>query len=56
MNMTAAEEEKKPRIAITMDQALINWIDAQIKEKIFANRSHAIEYAIKYLMKKKRTD
>ncbi len=39
-------EKEKPRIAITIDQILLDWIDNQIKSKKFANRSHAIEYCV----------
>jgi len=34
----------KERITVTIDKELLKWIDLKIKEKIFANRSHAIEY------------
>lgn len=47
-------EGQKPRLAVTMDQDLLDWIDVQIKEKTFASRSHAIEFAVKQLMKKKK--
>jgi len=39
-------EITKDRITITIDKKLLEWIDKKIKEKIFANRSHAIEFAI----------
>lgn len=35
------------RLTITLDQELLEWIDRKIKAKIFANRSHALEYLIK---------
>jgi len=38
---------KKERITITIDKELLDWIDARIEEKVFANRSHAIEFLIK---------
>jgi len=36
----------KERITITIDKELLNWIDKKIKTKIFANRSHAVEFLI----------
>ena len=36
----------KERITITADKALLKWIDERIAKKIFANRSHALEYLI----------
>jgi Arc/MetJ-type ribon-helix-helix transcriptional regulator len=41
-----AKEKEKPRIAITIDQMLLDWIDGKIKSKKFANRSHALEYCV----------
>lgn len=37
----------KERITVTLDKELLNWVDKRIKEKIFANRSHAFEFLIK---------
>ncbi|MBA7702304.1 hypothetical protein ES703_111064 [subsurface metagenome] len=37
--------------SITMDREILHWIDEKVKERIFASRSHAFEYAIRYLMK-----
>ena len=37
----------KERITITIDKELLNWLDKKTSEKIFANRSHGIEYLIK---------
>lgn len=36
----------KERITITIDEVLLNWIDKKIQEKIFASRSHGIEFLI----------
>ena len=36
----------KERITITLDKALLAWLDKKIEEKIFANRSHGFEYLI----------
>jgi len=37
----------KERITITVDSSLLKWIDKNIENKIFANRSHAVEFLIK---------
>ena len=37
----------KERITITIDKELLQWLDSKIKGKIFANRSHALEFLIK---------
>lgn len=41
---------KKEKISITVDEKLLKWIDSKIKEKVFANRSHAFEFAIAKLV------
>lgn len=40
----------KERITITVDKELLNWLDEKIDEKVFANRSHGIEFLIKRKM------
>jgi Arc/MetJ-type ribon-helix-helix transcriptional regulator len=40
---------KKVKTSIALDPDMITWIDSQIKTKRFANRSHAIEYALQKL-------
>lgn len=42
----------KVRVSVTIDNEFLQWIDEKIKERVFANRSHAFEYAIKQLMSK----
>ncbi len=37
----------KERITITIDKNLLKWLDEKIDKKIFANRSHGMEYLIK---------
>jgi len=37
----------KERITITIDKELLDWLDARVKSKIFANRSHGLEFLIK---------
>ncbi|MEK6949747.1 MAG: ribbon-helix-helix domain-containing protein [Nanoarchaeota archaeon] len=36
----------KYRITITMDKELVAWVDKKVKKKIFANRSHGLEFLI----------
>jgi metal-responsive CopG/Arc/MetJ family transcriptional regulator len=43
----------KERITITIDKELLNWLDKKIKEKVFANRSHGVEFLIKHKMEEK---
>jgi metal-responsive CopG/Arc/MetJ family transcriptional regulator len=49
--MSNRNQELKERITITIDKELLEWLDKQIDEKIFANRSHGIEYLIKRRIK-----
>ncbi len=37
----------KERITVTIDGELLKWLDSKIKQKIFANRSHGLEFIIK---------
>jgi len=34
---------KKVRIAITLPEEIVKWIDRKVKERVYANRSHCIE-------------
>jgi Arc/MetJ-type ribon-helix-helix transcriptional regulator len=47
---------KKIKTSIALDEDLIKWIDSQIKIKRFANRTHAIEYAIEQLRREAKTE
>jgi metal-responsive CopG/Arc/MetJ family transcriptional regulator len=40
----------KERITLTIDKELLIWIDKKVDEKVFANRSHGLEYLIKRKM------
>jgi len=44
----------KERITITIEKELLNWLDKNIKNKIFANRSHGFEYLIKRAEEEKK--
>ena len=37
-----------------MDKKFLEWIQEKIEKRIFASKSHAIEYAIKKLMDQER--
>ncbi len=36
----------KERISLTIDRKLLEWIDKRVKEKLFASRSHAVEFLV----------
>jgi len=40
---------KKVKTSIALDKDLLEWIDKMISTKKFANRTHAIEYALQKL-------
>ncbi len=42
------------RITITIDKELLKWIDSKIDSKIFANRSHGLEFLIKRKMEQEK--
>jgi Arc/MetJ-type ribon-helix-helix transcriptional regulator len=49
-------EMGKLRLQVTVREDFVSWIDSQVKKLRFANRSHAIEYALAQLIEKdKRT-
>lgn len=37
-----------------MDRDLLSWIDERVKERVFATRTHAVEYAVRQLMNRER--
>jgi Arc/MetJ-type ribon-helix-helix transcriptional regulator len=39
-------EMAKQRLQVTIREDLVKWIDQQVEKLKFANRSHAIEYAL----------
>jgi metal-responsive CopG/Arc/MetJ family transcriptional regulator len=44
----------KERITVTIDKELLKWLDKKIEEKVFANRSHGLEFLIKRAMDEER--
>lgn len=43
--------EKRERVDVTIPGNLLEWIDGQVKDRIFATRSHAVEKALLELKK-----
>ena len=46
----------KKKVSITISKDLIEWLDLQIKEGRFANRSDAFDYCIRNYRKKHPED
>ena len=46
----------KERITVTLDKELLDWLDKKIKEKVFANRSHGLEFLIKKKMEEEHEE
>ncbi|MBA3037274.1 MAG: hypothetical protein FP814_12370 [Desulfobacterium sp.] len=40
----------KIKTSIALDEDLLNWVDIQIEKRRFANRTHAVEYALQQLI------
>ena len=40
------ENMVKKRIAVTVSDDLLKWVDRKVKDTTFANRSHAVERAL----------
>jgi Arc/MetJ-type ribon-helix-helix transcriptional regulator len=47
----AKDKPPKVKVHITIDEALVKWINNQIQARNFHNMSHAVEKAIYELMK-----
>lgn len=39
-------QSMKQSISVTVEKALVEWIDRQVKTQRFRNRSHAVEVAL----------
>jgi Arc/MetJ-type ribon-helix-helix transcriptional regulator len=46
----------KQRITVTLDDECLGWIDAKVKRRTFANRSHGFEFLIARFMEKGKRD
>ena len=51
--MAETIEMAKVRLQVTVREDIVKWIDQEVEKLRFANRSHAIEYALLQLMEKK---
>jgi len=49
-------EMPKVRVYVTIREDLVKWIDEQVQKLRFANRSHAIEYAIAKLIETEKKE
>lgn len=47
-------EVAKQRLQVTVRDDIVKWMDQQIGKLRFANRSHAIEYALLQLMENEK--
>ena len=46
----------KERITITIDKGLLKWLDENIANKVFANRSHALEFLMMQKIKEGKNE
>ncbi len=37
----------KKRITVTLGKELLDWLDEKVEERIFASRSHGLEFLVK---------
>ncbi len=44
----------KERITITVRKDLLAWLDERIERRIFANRSHGIEYLLRQKLEEEK--
>lgn len=40
---------KKVKTSVALDPDLLKWVDSEVGKRRFANRTHAIEYALQKL-------
>ena len=45
---------KKIKTSVALDEELLEWIDKLVASKRFANRTHAIEYALQRLKEREK--
>ncbi len=46
----------RPSISVTLPPKCIEWLDQQVQDRIYHNRSHAVEYVILMAMEKAEAD
>lgn len=44
----------KERLSVTVDEKVIKGLDLKLDDKIFRNRSHVVEYALKKFLEEKK--
>lgn len=44
----------KVKICVTIDKELDKWLEQKIKKKVYANKSHGINYAIHELKEREK--
>lgn len=49
--MPAKKPNRKPRVSITIDKKLLEWLDSEIEAFRFSSRSHGIEFCVRTCMK-----
>jgi Arc/MetJ-type ribon-helix-helix transcriptional regulator len=42
---------EKSVISVTINREVLRWVRAKVEEGVFASRSHAVEYAVRQLMR-----
>jgi Arc/MetJ-type ribon-helix-helix transcriptional regulator len=47
---------RKRKTSIALDEDLLTWIDKLVESKRFANRTHAIEYALQRLKEREKEE
>lgn len=45
----------KIKTSIALDEDLLKWVDKQIEKRRFANRTHAIEFALQQLIEDEKS-
>lgn len=54
--MEELTEMVKQRLQVTIREDLVKWVDQQVEKLKFANRSHAIEYALMKLKENEKKE
>jgi hypothetical protein len=49
MGYPMPKKDGKVKTSVALDADLLKWVDQQVEAKRFANRTHAIEYALQKL-------
>ena len=55
-NVMIMESMTKKRIAVTVSEDLLKWVDSKVKDTTFANRSHAVERALTQLRENEKKE